>query len=141
MHELSIAVSLVSLATRALTDADETRPVLAVRIAVGDLSGVVPESLEFAWDVATEDTPLEGARLDIQRVMPRVRCPRCETETILATPPRFACAACGERTSDIVAGKELDLVSIELDDEDEQPTDDAPTVHTRKDAPHAAAHP
>lgn len=116
MHELSIATSLVSLASEALRNAGELRPIEAVRVRVGDLAGVVIEALEFAWPVAAEGTACERASLEIERVPGRVRCGSCGAETELAVPPRFACGTCGAPTAEIVAGRELDLVSLELTD-------------------------
>ena len=62
MHELSIAESVVD-AVRART-AD--RHVTTVRLQVGRLSGVVPEALVFCFELATEGTPLEGARVTVR---------------------------------------------------------------------------
>jgi len=38
----------------------------SVRIRVGALSGVVPDALTFAFDVAADGSRLAGARLDIE---------------------------------------------------------------------------
>lgn len=65
MHELSIAMSLVELAST-----EATRPgierVLALYVRVGDLSGVAVEALKFSFDIAAAGTPIEGARLEIE---------------------------------------------------------------------------
>jgi len=116
MHELSIATSLVSIATQALADADETRPVTMVKIRIGELAGVVIEALEFAWDVAIEDTRCAGARLEIERVPARVRCAACQVETDVGMPPQFVCRQCHQPTGEVVAGRELDLTALEIDD-------------------------
>ena len=63
MHELSIAYSIVSQAAQAAQRAGASR-VVAVRIAVGALSGVSGDALLFSYDVATEDTPVGGSRQD-----------------------------------------------------------------------------
>jgi hydrogenase nickel incorporation protein HypA/HybF len=67
MHELSIAVSLVEAVCDELPTLGPDVAVRAVRLRVGPLSGVVPEALTFAFDIAAADTPLAGARLDIER--------------------------------------------------------------------------
>ncbi len=116
MHELSIAAEIVSLAVTAVEEAGEELPVTVVSVRVGNLAGVVVEALEFAWDVAAEGTRCAGAELRIERVPGRVRCKACEAETQLSDPPQFACGQCGMPTADIVAGRELDLVSLELEE-------------------------
>ncbi|MEJ2540364.1 MAG: hydrogenase maturation nickel metallochaperone HypA [Gemmatimonadota bacterium] len=134
MHELSIAMSLVELATKAADDAGEDRPIEAVHIRVGALSGVVIDALEFCWDVATRDTACEGARLDVEAVPVRVSCPSCSRESALESPHAFRCAHCGTPTGEVTAGRELDLVSLEV-------ADDAPTLPSHPEARHSTAHP
>ena len=114
MHELSIATSLVELTERALADAGEDRPVEAVRVRIGALAGVVTEALRFSWDVAIDGTRCAGSRLEIEEVPGRVRCPACTAETELPNPPRFRCGVCDTPTADILAGQELELISLEL---------------------------
>jgi len=119
MHELSIAISLIDLATEALEDAGEARSVRVISVRVGDLSGVVVEALEFAWEMASEGTRCDGARLEIERVVGRVRCPSCDTVTELEFPPTYLCESCGRPTAEVVGGKELDLMTLEIDDQTE----------------------
>ncbi len=58
MHELSIAHAVVSTVLQALP---ESKPrVTEVSLRIGRLSGVVPQALHFAYDVATADTPSGG---------------------------------------------------------------------------------
>ena len=116
MHELSIATHLVDVATEALENAGETQPVTVVKIRVGALAGVVIEALEFAWDIATDDTRCAGARLEIERVPTAVRCAACHADTTVHGPLLFICAQCGQPAIDIVAGRELDLVALEVHD-------------------------
>ena len=70
MHEVSVAAAIVST----VRDALPGRHVEAVDVTVGSLSGVVPQALEFAWDVATVGTQLEGSRLVIDLVPTTVFC-------------------------------------------------------------------
>jgi hydrogenase nickel incorporation protein HypA/HybF len=66
MHEVSIALSLIELATSQVElEAGERVDVL--HLDVGVLSGVDPAALRFSFDVAAMGTPVEGARLDIQQ--------------------------------------------------------------------------
>ncbi len=134
MHELSIATSLVSLVDDALESAGEAGTVEAVRVKVGALSGVVVEALEFAWGVAVEGTRCEGARLEVERVPAVVRCGECGAETTLDHPPVFACGSCGRPASEVISGRELDLIALELE-QTQATADPAPEDH------HAAPNP
>ena len=76
MHELAIAESLVE-AVQARTG---KRTVHSVRLQVGRLSGVVPDALTFAFELAVRGTPLEGARLLIDEPAGRLHCRTCQAD-------------------------------------------------------------
>ena len=76
MHELAIAESVVE----AILERTEQRQVTTVRLAVGRLSGVVPDALEFCFELATAGTPLEGATLEIVEPSGRAHCRGCDRE-------------------------------------------------------------
>lgn len=118
VHELSIATSLVAGVTEAVDRAGETRAIEAVRVRIGALSGVVPDALAFCWPVAAEGTRCAGAELVIELVAGRVWCAACDAETELPEPPRFRCGRCGRPTPKVTAGREMELVSLELADGD-----------------------
>ena len=113
MHELSIAMSLIDLAGREAEQAGATQ-VQKVYIRVGALSGVVSEALAFAFDVASENTLLEGARLEIEEIPVTVYCPHCRSEGILSDLYAFRCPACEAPTMDIRGGRELEMTSLEI---------------------------
>jgi hydrogenase nickel incorporation protein HypA/HybF len=66
MHELSIAMSLVDAICEELPRLGSGARVRSVRVRVGELSGVAPDALAFAFEVATDDTAIVGARLSVQ---------------------------------------------------------------------------
>ena len=66
MHELSIAVSLVEAICDELPKLDDVH-VHAVRVRVGELSGGVPDALSFAFSVASDESPIAGASLRVER--------------------------------------------------------------------------
>jgi hydrogenase nickel incorporation protein HypA/HybF len=112
MHELSIAYSLVEIASQAALEVKATR-VEVVKLRLGVLSGVVKEALLFSYDVVIEDTILAGSRLEIEELPLIVYCPQCEAESQLPGVQQFRCSRCGQPTAQIVQGKELDIVSLE----------------------------
>ena len=64
MHELSIATSIVEIASEEA--ARHSGRVEAVHLRVGAMSGVVKEALEFSWELACAETAIQGARLEIE---------------------------------------------------------------------------
>lgn len=114
MHELSIAQSVLEVATRHAAG----RPVRAVELRVGHLRQVVPDSLEFAWQLVSDGSPLEGARLEIEPVPARVGCRDCgEVSEVDGFP--LACGRCGGLGVEVLGGEELLVDALELEEEDE----------------------
>jgi hydrogenase nickel incorporation protein HypA/HybF len=85
--------------------------VAEVRLRVGALSGVVPDSLAFCWKLLTEAGPLGGARLAIEAVPVRAKCLKCGTE-FEAADFVFVCPGCGAAETEITAGRELTVSHI-----------------------------
>lgn len=112
MHELSIARSLVDIASDAAAEAQATQ-VDVVTLRIGALSGVVKEALLFSYDIVIENSILAESRLEIEELPVIVHCPTCQVETTLPNIQRFRCGQCDQPTADIVQGREMDVVSIE----------------------------
>ncbi len=112
MHELSIAMSIVDSAL------EESRrlgvQVTAVHLKLGALSGVAKDALLFSYEMACQDTPLQGSRLIVEDVPVAVFCPSCQKRQILESVQSFACPECGGPTRDILQGKELQIFALEV---------------------------
>jgi len=117
MHELSIAHSLVNTAEEALVGTNVTT-VEVVYLRLGALSGVVKDALLFGYDIATENTRLAGSRLEIEEVPVVVYCPQCDAEHTLDHIQLFQCPTCGTPTGDIRQGREIELVSLECNEDE-----------------------
>ncbi len=114
MHELSIAMSIVNMA-----EAEAARrgnpQVKAIYLKLGALSGVVKEALLSSFAMACEDTPLRGSRLVVEDVPVVVFCPACKSKRTVKSIQWFACPECGTPASEVLQGKELELVALELE--------------------------
>jgi hydrogenase nickel incorporation protein HypA/HybF len=88
--------------------------VSAIHLKLGALSGVVKEALLFSYDLACEGTLLEGSRLIIEEVATVVYCPACKAERPLDSIQRFCCSVCGAPTPDVLQGRELEVVALEI---------------------------
>ena len=121
MHELSLVTSIVETVTEtlaALPDSSRGSRVLEVRLRVGALASVIPESLEFCWGIASEGTPLEGSRLVVNVLPVVVHCALCGQDAELEGVQSFRCPRCGNPCSDMRQGRELEIDSIEIEDGD-----------------------
>lgn len=115
MHELSVAHAIVSTVVEALPE-DAPR-VLEVRVRIGVLSGVVPAALDYAYDVAAQGTRLADAALHIERAAVVIHCARCHAARTLASTTDFTCPECGTPSGNVIDGKDMEIVSIVLEDE------------------------
>src|ERR1035441_1073111 len=115
MHELSIVTSIVESVTESLNSYPGAR-VLEVRLRVGALASVIPESLEFCYGIASEGTPLEGSRLVVNLLPVVMHCAPCGQDVELEGVQSFRCPHCGEPCSDMRQGRELEIDSIEIED-------------------------
>ena len=113
MHEVGITRSLIEIAERHAREQGAAK-VLSVTVAIGALSGVVPEAVEFCFEACTRGTFLAGARLIVERVPGKGKCRACSAETEL-DPHTFACPACGALALERLEGEELRVIELEID--------------------------
>jgi hydrogenase nickel incorporation protein HypA/HybF len=118
MHELSITLRVVETLTEELRD--EIGDVRLVRLRVGALSGVVPDALRFAWDVACHETRLAGSELHIEQVGVRIWCDVCDREQVLPDVIPMRCPICAAPASRVLSGRELEILSVEMTERHEQ---------------------
>jgi hydrogenase nickel incorporation protein HypA/HybF len=108
VHELSVAESVVEAVVARTGQARVT----VLRLAVGRLSGVVPDALRFCFDLVAEGTPLEGTELVIEEPAGRAECSSCGAgfpvdDLVLLCP-------CGSADVAVTAGRELLVRSVEV---------------------------
>jgi hydrogenase nickel incorporation protein HypA/HybF len=128
MHETSLATKLVAAS---LQEARRRglRRVQSIRVRVGALWGMAPESLEFHMNLQTQGTALEGATLNVQTVPVVARCQGCgrEVQDTRLDSPAFLhtlahgpilveallrCAHCEGGEVSIQQGRELEIVEM-----------------------------
>lgn len=112
MHEMSIALAVIGQVEEAAERAGDVTAVRSVRLRVGELAGVVPDALSFCFELACADTVLEGAELVTDEVPGRARCAPCAHEWAVGMPPLLSCPRCGGGRTDLLSGRELQIVSV-----------------------------
>jgi hydrogenase nickel incorporation protein HypA/HybF len=113
MHELSIAVSIVEMAEEEADHRGSAR-VNAVHLQLGGLAGVVKDALLASYELACEGTSLQGSRLIIEELPVLVYCPKCREPRALESVQWFACPECKSPTSEVIQGRELRVVALEI---------------------------
>lgn len=120
MHELSIALSILEIVEQEAApyrEGTEAPVVEAVTVQIGRLSGIEPEALSFAWDVARAGTVADGSELRIEMVAARARCEGCGMDFDL-DGGRGSCGRCGPVGFRIVEGREMLVrgISVRVDE-------------------------
>jgi hydrogenase nickel incorporation protein HypA/HybF len=114
MHELAIAQSIVEAVEAKASECDATQ-VKAVRLKIGEASGVVTDSLTFCFEMlANLDPTLAGAQLLIDTMPHRAHCQYCARE-FSVTNFVAQCPTCKEWSNEIVSGTELQIVEMEFE--------------------------
>ncbi|MEV0065768.1 MULTISPECIES: hydrogenase maturation nickel metallochaperone HypA [unclassified Amycolatopsis] len=108
MHEMSITQSVVD----AIVSRLGSQAVRSVRLEIGRLSGVVPDSVRFCFDVVCEGTSLQGAELEIDEPPGRAACRDCGAEFGIDDP--ILLCACGSANVEVLAGRQLRIKSVEV---------------------------
>ena len=118
MHEISIAESIVQIA-EAKAREQNARSIQVIKLRLGAFTTILPDALQFAFEICREGTLSRDARLDIETVPMVVRCVVCAT---LTQPLRGVCLFCPQCgfPLEIVAGEELQIEYIEVDSHKER---------------------
>ncbi|WP_369032803.1 hydrogenase maturation nickel metallochaperone HypA/HybF [Streptomyces adonidis] len=127
MHEMSVALAVVDQVAEAATRAGSITAVRSVRLQVGELAGVVPDALAFSFELACAGTLLEGAELVTEAVPGRARCTPCAHEWAVGMPPRLTCPLCDGTRTELLAGRELQIVDVRWEDGHKHSPAHAPT--------------
>ncbi len=121
MHELSITQSVVTAITQRMGDV----PVRRVRLEIGRLSGLVPDSVRFCFELVTAGTSCEGALLEIDEPAGRAHCRTCDAD--FDTTEVLPLCDCGSADVATLGGTELRIKEVEVTETCVPPADVRPT--------------
>jgi hydrogenase nickel incorporation protein HypA/HybF len=110
MHELSITRNVVAIVAERAAGLRVTR----VRLQIGSLSAILPDAIRFCFEICAADTPLAGARLEIDEIAGRGLCDDCGFDTALNVPVG-RCPGCGAGHLRLIAGQELNIKEMEVE--------------------------
>ncbi len=114
MHELGIMTGVIDSAKTAALDAGATR-LLKVTLSVGEMTEAVDTALQFAFEALCDDDPFtKGAELEVNMIRPKSRCLECGA---VYEHDRFSmfCPECDGFVTELIAGREMQIDSIEVD--------------------------
>jgi hydrogenase nickel incorporation protein HypA/HybF len=114
MHELSIALSILDMAAEEAQRHGGGR-ICAIHLRLGPLAGVVKEALVSAYELARDAESMGNAALVIEEMPIVARCPTCRANRPVVAVDQLCCAECGTPTGDLVSGRELEVVALEIE--------------------------
>ena len=113
MHELGITESIVDIASNKAREAQASK-VVRINLVVGELSGFVPDCIEFYFNSLSKGTITDEATLNFELAPAQFRCRYCSAvfhpqDTLLS------CPKCQSHSLEIAGGRELYVESIEVE--------------------------
>ena len=116
MHEMGIASSILEGVAAELDRRPGSRAV-KVGVRIGELAGVDPDALSFAFEALTLDTDFATLKLDVEYVAPRSRCRQCNLEFEIRNY-ELLCPDCGSLDTERMSGDELEFKYLEIEEEE-----------------------
>jgi hydrogenase nickel incorporation protein HypA/HybF len=113
MHEMSIAQSLIQILKEEM-EKHGAKTLRTVHLRIGQLSAIVPEALSFCFQVATDGTEMEGAKLVMDIIPLQGYCSACQKEFEIKEY-HFICPFCGTTKIETIAGQDLAIVDMEVE--------------------------
>jgi hydrogenase nickel incorporation protein HypA/HybF len=110
MHEMSIAMSIIDLATEQAQKVN-AKKIVEVELDIGTISGIEIHALNFAMEVAVKDTLLEKARIKINRIEAVSECMECH-EKFSSDRYLSQCPKCNALNTKILKGREMQVKSL-----------------------------
>lgn len=113
MHELPVTQSVLEIV---LNHAGDAHRITDIYLVIGQLSSFIDESVQFYWDILSEGTIAQGARLHFRREPAVMLCYDCQHRYYLGGD--FTCPNCGSDLVQVESGEEFYVESIEVEMED-----------------------
>ena len=113
MHELGITENIINIALAKAGEAQASK-VVKINLVAGELSGFVPDCIQFYFDTLSKDTIAQGAELHFESVPAQLRCRDC-SRVFQPQDSLWTCPECRGRSIEIFKGRELYIESMEVE--------------------------
>ncbi len=113
MHEMSIAQGILDIALEA-AEKNGGGKIIRIKLQVGEMTGVVPDSLTFCFGALAAGTAAAEAELLIE-VLPLVAQCQCCNYQFSVERYRFFCPRCESADVKTLSGRELSVEHLEVE--------------------------
>ncbi len=110
VHELSLCQAIAGV----VKPHAQGRHIDVVRVRVGALRQVVPESLEFCWSLIRDHEDLPGAELELELIAAEVKCRSCQKHSQIESRWSVCCPHCTSADVEVVRGNEFLVTSLDV---------------------------
>ena len=113
MHEFGITENIINIAVNKADEAQASK-VMQINLVIGEMSGFVPDCIQFYFDSLSKDTIAQGAILHFELVPTQLRCRNCST----IFQPRdtlWSCPKCWSQSIELSRGQEFYIESLEVE--------------------------
>ena len=90
------------------------RRVDVVRVKVGALRQVVPESLSFCWSLVRDYESMPEAELELEVVTAAVHCRSCDRHSEITSRWTVCCPQCESADVEVTRGNEFLVTSLDV---------------------------
>jgi hydrogenase nickel incorporation protein HypA/HybF len=100
--------------------ADIVRPYAAgqhvdvVRVRIGALRQVVPDSLSFCWTMVRDYEDMADAKLELELITAEVSCRSCGQQSTIDSRWSLLCARCESADVEVLRGNEFLVTSLDV---------------------------
>ena len=113
MHELSIAQNVLDIVSEQCTRSGYTR-IDSVNLRIGRASGIMPDALIFAFNAIKSESIAGAAEIHIEEVPVAGQCNDCSSRFVVEEEYILNCPVCKGSSFQIMSGRELDIVDMEV---------------------------
>jgi hydrogenase nickel incorporation protein HypA/HybF len=113
MHETDMTKALIQTVREWWHNQPVSPQIQKIYLLVGEFTCVEPASLQFAFEVQTQNTFLAGVELVIKDIPLIAYCHPCQQEYLPKYGEKYACPTCHSPMEDIRSGRELKIDHIE----------------------------
>lgn len=110
MHELSLCQAIAGVVRPHAAG----RRVDVVRVQVGALRQVVPDTLSFCWTLVRENEGMADAELELEWVPAEVACRSCGVQSVIESRWSVCCPRCAGADVAVVHGEEFLVTSVDV---------------------------
>ncbi len=113
MHELAVTENILKIALE-YAEQNQAKRVTDLYLVIGKLSSIIDDSVQFYWDMVTENTLCADSKLHFERVPAQLSCNDCGVEYTLSSD-LTPCPNCQSLNVKVVSGDQFLLDSIEIE--------------------------